>query len=89
MDATKPQADILGLTIPDPDLKWNEVTGHWDYGEINWEEFNNVVQGNGPCNKLRVKARKEAWDNGKWVREAATAYAAKREQRKSETKQVA
>lgn len=89
MDATKPQADILGLTIPDPDLKWNEVTGHWDYGEINWEEFNNVVQGNGPCNKLRVKARKEAWDNGKWVRDAATAYAAKREQRKSETKQVA
>ena len=89
VDATKPQADILGLTIPDPDLKWNEVTGHWDYGEINWEEFNNVVQGNGPCNKLRVKARKEAWDNGKWVRDAATAYAAKREQRKSETKQVA
>lgn len=89
MDATKPQADILGLTIPDPDLKWNEVTGHWDYGEINWEEFNNVVQGNGPCNKLRVKARKDAWDNGKWVRDAATAYAAKREQRKSETKQVA
>jgi ring-1,2-phenylacetyl-CoA epoxidase subunit PaaA len=89
VDATKPQADILGLTIPDPDLKWNEVTGHWDYGEINWEEFNNVVQGNGPCNKLRVKARKDAWDNGKWVRDAATAYAAKREQRKSETKQVA
>jgi ring-1,2-phenylacetyl-CoA epoxidase subunit PaaA len=89
VDATKPQADILGLTIPDPDLKWNEATGHWDYGKINWEEFNNVVQGNGPCNKLRVKARKEAWDNGKWVRDAATAYAAKREQRKSETKQVA
>lgn len=89
VDATKPQADILGLTIPDPDLKWNEVTGHWDYGKINWEEFNNVVQGNGPCNKLRVKARKEAWDNGKWVRDAATAYATKREQRNSETKQVA
>lgn len=89
VDATKPQADILGLTIPDPDLKWNEATGHWDYGTINWEEFNNVVQGNGPCNKLRVKARKDAWDNGKWVRDAATAYAAKREQRKSETKQVA
>jgi ring-1,2-phenylacetyl-CoA epoxidase subunit PaaA len=89
VDATKPQADILGLTIPDPDLKWNEATGHWDYGKINWEEFNNVVQGNGPCNKLRVKARKDAWDNGKWVRDAATAYAAKREQRKSETKQVA
>ncbi len=89
VDATKPQADILGLTIPDPDLKWNEATGHWDYGKINWEEFNNVVQGNGPCNKLRVKARKEAWDNGKWVRDAATAYATKREQQKSETKQVA
>jgi ring-1,2-phenylacetyl-CoA epoxidase subunit PaaA len=89
VDATKPQADILGLTIPDPKLKFNEETQHWDYGDIDWEEFNNVVAGNGPCNKLRVKARKDAWENGKWVRDAATAYAEKREKRKSETKQVA
>ena len=89
VDATKPQADILGLTIPDPDLKFNEQTGHWEYGEIDWEEFHNVVQGNGVCNKIRLRERNEAWDNGKWVREAATAYAEKREQRKNESKQVA
>lgn len=89
VDATKPQADILGVTLPDPDLKYNEETKHWEYGEIDWVEFNNVVQGNGPCNKIRLKARKDAWDNGKWVRDAATAYAEKREKRKSETKQVA
>jgi len=89
VDNTKPQADILGISIPDPDLKFNEQTGHWEYGEIDWKEFNEVVQGNGPCNKIRLKARKDAWDNGQWVRDAATAYAAKREQRKSESKQVA
>jgi ring-1,2-phenylacetyl-CoA epoxidase subunit PaaA len=89
VDATKPQADILGLTLPDPDLKFNETTQHWEYGAINWEEFHNVVQGNGPCNKIRLKARKDAWDNGKWVRDAATAYAEKREQRKLANKQVA
>ncbi len=89
VDASKPQADILGLTIPDPELKYNEETKHWDFGQINWEEFNNVVQGNGPCNKIRVKARKDAWDNGKWVRDAATSYAEKQKQRKFESKQVA
>ncbi|MFM9945742.1 MAG: 1,2-phenylacetyl-CoA epoxidase subunit PaaA [Bacteroidia bacterium] len=89
VDATKPQADILGITLPDPDLKFNEETQHWEYGEIDWVEFNNVVQGNGPCNKIRLKARKDAWENGKWVRDAATAYAAKREQRNQESKQVA
>jgi ring-1,2-phenylacetyl-CoA epoxidase subunit PaaA len=89
VDNTKPQADILGISIPDPDLKFNEQTGHWAYGEIDWKEFNEVVQGNGPCNKIRLKARKDAWENGQWVRDAATAYAAKREQRKLESKQVA
>lgn len=89
VDNTKPQADILGITIPDPDLKFNAQTRHWEFGEIDWKEFNDVVQGNGPCNKIRLKARKDAWENGQWVRDAATAYAAKREQRKSESKQVA
>ncbi len=89
VDASKPQADILGLTLPDPLLKYNEATKHWDYGQIDWDEFNNVVQGNGPCNKIRVKARKDAWDNGKWVRDAATAYSEKQRQRKLETKQLA
>lgn len=89
VDNTKPQADILGIIIPDPDLKFNAQTGHWEFGEIDWKEFNDVVQGNGPCNKIRLKARKDAWENGQWVRDAATAYAAKREQRKSESKQVA
>ncbi len=89
VDMTKPQADILGLTLPDAKLKFNNTTGHYDFGEIDWVEFYNVVQGNGPCNKMRVKARKEAWDNGKWVRDAAVAYAEKREQRKSGSKQVA
>jgi len=82
VDVSKPQADILGLTIPDNDLEWNEERGHYDYGEINWQEFFNVIKGNGPCNKERVAARKEAYDNGIWVREAAAAYAEKKAARK-------
>lgn len=78
VDATVPQAELLGVTIPDPDLKWNEERGHYDFGEINWDEFYNVIKGNGPCNKERVQARKEAWDNGAWVREAAVAFEEKR-----------
>lgn len=78
IDVTVEQANILGLTIPDPDLKWNEERGHYDFGEINWDEFWNVVKGNGPCNKERLAARKNAWDNGEWVRAAALAHAAKR-----------
>ncbi len=78
IDVTVEQAKILGLTIPDPDLKWNEERGHYDFGEINWDEFWNVVQGNGPCNRERLEARRKAWDNGAWVREAATAYANKK-----------
>jgi len=82
VDMSIPQAEILGLTFPDPDLKWNEERGHHDFGEIDWDEFKNVIRGNGPCNKERVAARKKASDNGKWVRDAAMAYANKRAARK-------
>ncbi len=78
VDVTVEQARILGLTIPDKDLKWNEERGHYDYGVINWDEFWNVVKGNGPCNKQRLEARKRAWEEGAWVREAALAYSKKK-----------
>jgi len=77
VDITVEQTKILGLTVPDKDLKWNEERGHYDFGAINWDEFWAVVKGNGPCNKMRLDARKKAWENGQWVRDAATAYAAK------------
>lgn len=77
VDLTVPQAKAVNLTLPDPDLKFNEETGHWDLGEINWDEFYNVIKGNGPMNKERMKARNEAHNNGAWVREAAVAYAEK------------
>ncbi len=81
IDVTVEQAKILGLTPPDKDLKWNEATGHYDFGAINWDEFWNVVKGNGPCNKERLEARKKAWEEGEWVREAALAYSKKRSER--------
>lgn len=84
IDVTVEQAKLIGLTVPDPDLKWNDATGHYDYGTINWDEFWNVVKGNGPCNKERLEARKTAWEKGAWVRDAATAYAEKRNARKKE-----
>lgn len=77
VDQTVPQAEILGLTIPDPHLRWNAEKGHYDFGEINWEEFKRVVAGNGPCAYERLTARKSAFENGAWVREAALAYAEK------------
>lgn len=80
IDRTVPQADFLGLTIPDPDLKFDETTGHYKFGEINWEEFFKVISGHGPCNRERLKARKDADAKGKWVREAAEAYAKKHSQ---------
>ena len=80
---TVEQAKILGLTVPDKDLKWNEARGHYDFGAIDWAEFKNVVKGNGPCNKQRLEARKSAWEAGQWVRDAATAYAEKRKARKA------
>lgn len=82
VDATVEQAEILGVTLPDPELKWNEERGHYDFGEIDWEEFWNVVKGNGPCNKERLAARNKAWDEGAWVREAAMANAEKKAKRK-------
>lgn len=81
VDATVPQAEFLGITIPDPDLRWNESRGHYDFGEINWEEFWQVVNGNGPCNRERIRARVKAHEEGAWVREAALAYAEKRKAR--------
>ncbi len=78
IDQTVPQADFLGLTIPDPDLKWNPERGHYDYGQIDWEDFYNVVRGNGPCNRERLEARNKAWDDGAWFREALSAHAAKK-----------
>ena len=77
IDQTVPQADYLQLTIPDADLKWNEETGHYDFGEIDWTEFYNVIKGQGPCNKQRLRARRQAQADGAWVREAAMAYAQK------------
>ena len=61
-----------------PDLKWNEERGHYDFGAINWDEFFNVIKGNGPCNKQRIDARTKAWEEGAWVREAASTYAEKK-----------
>ena len=80
IDQTVPQANILGISIPDPDLKWNENTGHYDFGEIDWDEFWQVVKGHGPCNKERMTARVSAWENGAWVRDAAMAYAEKQQE---------
>jgi ring-1,2-phenylacetyl-CoA epoxidase subunit PaaA len=78
VDMSVPQAAALGVTLPDPDLKWNAERGHHDFGEIDWDEFWRVVNGNGPCSTQRVAHRKAAHDDGEWVREAATAYAVAR-----------
>lgn len=81
VDQTVPQAEYLGLTIPDPELKWNEATGHYDFGALDWDEFYNVVKGNGPCNRERLATRRRAWDDGAWFREALAAHADKQTQR--------
>ena len=77
VDMIVPQCEALGLELPDPDLRWNEERGHWDFGEIDWDEFWRVLKGDGPCNAQRMARRHEAHDNGAWVREAAAAYAEK------------
>ena len=77
VDATVPQADFIGLTLPDPELKFDEASGHWRYGAIDWAEFKQVIAGNGPCNRDRLAARRKAHADGAWVREAALAYAEK------------
>jgi ring-1,2-phenylacetyl-CoA epoxidase subunit PaaA len=74
VDETVVEAHAVGLTIPDPELRYDEVTGHWHFGEINWDEFWRVVKGDGPCNKERLAARRKAHDDGLWVREALAAY---------------
>jgi ring-1,2-phenylacetyl-CoA epoxidase subunit PaaA len=84
VDMCAEQVKLLGMTLPDPELKWNEERKHYDWGKINWEEFWNVVSGNGPCNKQRLDARKKAWEDGTWVREAAVAHAQKRMARKEQ-----
>ncbi|MDL5030503.1 1,2-phenylacetyl-CoA epoxidase subunit A [Pelomonas sp. APW6] len=77
VDATIPQAEVLGVTVPDPDLKWNAEREHYDFGAIDWDEFWRVVGGDGPCNRERLATRVKAWDEGAWVREAALAHAKK------------
>ena len=79
VDMTVPQAELIGLKMPDPDLKWNEEKGMHDFGEIDWEEFYDVIAGNGPCNADRLATRNKAHDDGAWVREAALAYADKKQ----------
>jgi ring-1,2-phenylacetyl-CoA epoxidase subunit PaaA len=77
VDQTVPQAEFLGLTVPDPDLTWNEERGSYDFGAIDWTEFNDVLKGNGPCNRERLRTRVRAWDDGAWFREALVAHADK------------
>jgi len=81
VDLSVPQAEHLGITIPDSDLKWNAARGHYDFGEIDWDEFNRVLSGQGPCNKARMTARIKAHEDGRWVREAALAYSEKQHAR--------
>jgi ring-1,2-phenylacetyl-CoA epoxidase subunit PaaA len=84
VDATVPQADLIGLTVPDPELSWNEARGHYDFGEPDWEELRRVVAGDGPCNAERMAVRKGAHEEGAWVREAALAHAEKVAARRAE-----
>jgi len=79
IDQTVPQLELLGCTAPDPALKWNEARGHYDFGEIQWDEFYEVIKGNGPCNQERLATRRTAIESGAWVREAAVAYARKQQ----------
>ena len=83
IDVTVPQAQFLGLTIPDPALRWDEATQHFSIGPIDWDEFHAVLKGNGPCNRERLEARRAAYRAGAWVREAAAAHAAKQAARES------
>jgi ring-1,2-phenylacetyl-CoA epoxidase subunit PaaA len=77
VDETVPQAEYLGLSIPDENLRWNEETGHYDFSEPDWSEFFDVISGNGPCNTERLNARRKAWEDGAWVRDAMLAHAQK------------
>jgi ring-1,2-phenylacetyl-CoA epoxidase subunit PaaA len=88
VDMTIPQADKLGVTVPDPELRWNEERGHHDFGPVDWEEFKAVIAGNGPCNVQRLAKRRAAHDEGAWVREAAVAHAAKLSGQKHQSQSV-
>jgi ring-1,2-phenylacetyl-CoA epoxidase subunit PaaA len=81
VDQSVKQAEVIGLTIPDPDLKWNEERGHYDFGEIDWEEFNRVISGDGPCNRQRLAHHVRVHEEGQWVRDAIAAYESKKRQR--------
>ncbi len=81
VDVSAEQVKLLGMVLPDKNLVWNEARGHYDFGAIDWNEFWNVVKGNGPCNKQRLETRKKAWEDGAWVREAAMAYAEKKKEK--------
>jgi len=89
VNATVEQARILGVSLPDPDLKWNESRGSYDFGSIDWTEFWQVVGGDGPCNKERLAERVDAWNDGEWVREAALAHARKQAARAAGMQQAA
>ncbi|MBX7241279.1 MAG: 1,2-phenylacetyl-CoA epoxidase subunit A [Bacteroidia bacterium] len=89
VDATVPQAELIGLKVPDKDLKWNEERGHYDFGALDWDEFWAVVKGNGPCNKERLEQRVKAYEDGAWVREAALAHAEKKKERAEKVGAVA
>lgn len=84
VDQTAPQAEYLGLRIPDPDLRWNEKSGHYEHGAIDWNEFYNVIKGNGPCNRERMRVRTQAHEDGAWFRKALQAHAAKQAKRAKE-----
>jgi ring-1,2-phenylacetyl-CoA epoxidase subunit PaaA len=75
VDMTVPQAEKLGVSLPDPEIRWNDARGHYDFGEVNWDEFAEVLNGNGPCNAQRMARRRTAHEEGAWVREAAVAHA--------------
>ena len=83
VDRTVMEAEAIGITLPDPELSYNEETGHWDFGAIPWDEFWSVVKGDGPMNRERINARKKAYEEGEWVRKAAKEYARKRELEKA------
>lgn len=84
VDQTVKQADVIGITIPDPDLRWNDARGHYDFGAIDWEEFGRVVAGNGPCNRQRMKHHIQMHKEGTWVRDALLAYETKKEAKKAQ-----
>jgi ring-1,2-phenylacetyl-CoA epoxidase subunit PaaA len=83
IDVTVPQADFLGLTMPDKDLEFDKASGHYKFGEIDWSELMQVISGNGPCNKQRLERRQKAHNDGAWVRDAARAYGEKQAAKKA------